>query len=107
MGNHTAGALIVGIAVAMNERRRENETARDVLSAAMDRAMSSSGFSTDVEFDDDATPDSPFGKLLIEVYKPESRDAGEYEDDDDGDGEGYDLYYDEVYGPFREEYGLC
>lgn len=102
MGNHTAGALIVGIAEAMYERRREGEEAKELLDAAMDKAQSSSGYSSDVEFDDAFDPGTSFRKLLIEVYKPVNRDEADYLDDDDG----WNLFYDEIHGPFSKEYGL-
>ncbi len=102
MGNHTAGALIVGFAETMYDRRQEGETAKEILDAAVEKAKASSGFSTDAEFDDSFDPGTTFRKLLIEVFTPAGRNPDDYTSDEGG----WELFYDEIHTAFSDEYGL-
>lgn len=101
MGNHDAGRAIVALATLAAERRLPDETALQILDIALDRADARGA---DAEFDDETQPDTAFGKLLTEAFAPDGKTADDYDAEDDDDGE---TWYNEVYRPFRERYGLC
>jgi hypothetical protein len=97
MGNHAAGAMIVTTVEAMADRRRPGESAMDILDAALAKVKASPGFSTDAEFDDAAQPETPFGQVITEAFGT----PGKVYDDPEGDD-----WYDDVYAPFAQRFGL-
>lgn len=95
MGNHSVGSAMVACAEIAADRRKDGETALDILDMAADK---SGVRGMDAEFDDAAYHDTPFRALLLEAF-------GEgYDPADDEDG---DHFYDRVWQPFSERYDLC
>lgn len=86
---------MVACAEIAAERRREGETALEILDMAADK---SGVRGMDAEFDDAAYDDTPFRALLLEAFG-EGYDA---ENDEWGDD-----FYDQVWKPFCERYNLC
>lgn len=95
MGNHAVGRAMVAIAESIAERRKEGETALDILDIAADR---SEVRGMDAEFDDAPYDDGPFRSLLLEAF------GEDYDPTTDSDGEGF---YEGVWRPFSERYDLC
>lgn len=96
MGNHAVGRAMVAIATTAAERRKEGESALDILDMAADRSEIRGA---DAEFDDACHEDGPFRDLLIEAFGNGASFA-DAEDDED-------AFYDQVLKPFDERYGLC
>ncbi|WP_439538720.1 hypothetical protein [Sphingomonas sp.] len=95
MGNHAVGAAMVACAEIAAERRRDGETALDILDMAADK---SGVRGMDAEFDDAAYDDTPFRALLLEAFGADyDAEADEYGDD----------FYDAVWKPFSARYDLC
>lgn len=99
MGNHAAGESFANMAKALASRRRDGETALEILDEAFKRADIDYG--CDAEFDDATSPGDPFYDLINEAFAPEGK---VYDFDDD---EQSDDWYDNVYTKFRERYKLC
>lgn len=97
MGNHAIGRAMVSIATALVERRREGETALDILDMAADRSEIRG---TGAEFDGACYEDDMFRDLLIEAFA----NGEEFDTDDDDE---MDAFYDRVIEPFSKRYGLC
>lgn len=95
MGNHAVGRAMVAVAETLAERRKDGETALDILDIA---AARSEVRGMDAEFDDAAYDETPFRDLLIEAF------GADYDPATDVDGEGF---YEGVWRPFRERYDLC
>ncbi|OAN52839.1 hypothetical protein [Sphingobium sp. TCM1] len=95
MGNHAVGRAMVAIAETIAERRKDGETALEILDIAADR---SEVRGMDAEFDDAADDDTAFRALLLEAF------GEDYDPATDVDGEGF---YEGVWRPFTERYGLC
>lgn len=98
MGNHSIGRAFVAAAEIAASRRRENETALDILDEA---AIRTEIRGADAEFDDAPYEDGLFRSLLIEAFCPD------YEPVEDEDGDDSSDFYDRVYEPFSERYSLC
>lgn len=94
MGNHAVGRAMVAVAETLADRRREGETALDILDIAAD---GSGVRGRDAEFDDAGWEDGPFRSLLLEAF------GADYDPSTDVDGEGF---YEGVWRPFRERYDL-
>lgn len=103
MGNHTAGRYVVMAATLIAERRADGETALDILDKAVAKAKENYDYSPDIEFDDDARPGEPFGDLLTEAFNPDYNP----EHDIDADGDEGEVWFDTVYMPFKQRYGMC
>jgi len=95
MGNHAVGRAMVVVAETIAERRKEGETALDILDIAADR---SEVRGMDAEFDDAGFEDGAFRSLLLEAF------GKDYDAATDEDGEGF---YEGVWRPFSERYDLC
>lgn len=95
MGNHAIGRAMVAVAEVAYERRREGETALDILDEAAKRSEVNG---MDAEFDDAPYEDGPFRSLLIEAFAP----GKDFSDDEDGDD-----FYEEVWDKLRIRYNLC
>ena len=120
MGNNRLGATFARIAETMVDRRREGETALEILDAAAEAAEIRG---MDMDFDDQNRPDQPLGLLMFEAFAPNGvKDAERYasleESIDDGDLEPgsaeleaaqteFDSLYQAVHGSFRKRYRLC
>ena len=96
MGDHTAGGLFVKIATALDSRRKEGETALQILDEAFER--SEIGYGRDAEFDDATSPGHTFYDLINEAFN----DGTLYEEIEDA----MDAWYDDVYGGFKKRYQL-
>jgi len=94
MGNHTVGAAMVACAEIAADRRKDGETALDILDMAADR---SGVRGMDAEFDDAPYDETPFRALLLEAF------GKDYDAATDSDGEGF---YEGVWRPFSERYDL-
>jgi hypothetical protein len=133
MGNQTAGTMIAQQVRRLVERRKD-ESAIDLLDAAMAWAKAQSGFSSDAEFEAedpdrpghghpdyanerDPHPKSALGLLMVEAFAPNGlEDLPRYEamltgtapgaDPSDEDA-AQDAWYDEVCDPFKARYDLC
>lgn len=95
MGNHSIGRTFVAAVEIAAERRREGETALEILDDAAERTEIRGA---DAEFDDAPYEEGLFRQLLIEAFAPD------YTADDDEYG---DVFFDTVYEPFSQRYGLC
>jgi len=120
MGNNRLGASMASITEALVPRRREGETALDLLDAAADAAGIRG---MDADFDGQDRPGEPLGDLLFEAFSPNGiADIERYEEVsqsiDDGEVEygtpeheaaqaEFDAMYEAVYGGFRKRYDLC
>lgn len=98
MGNHTAGAMIVALAVTMAERRRDGETAMQILDTAVKAAQESGSYSSDTEYDDAPFEEGPFRSLLIEAFG----NGDTFAEDEDGE-----RFFDTCYWPFKQRTGQC
>lgn len=102
MGNHTVGRAFVAVATSISARRKDGETALDILDQAAD---ASEVRGMDAEFDDAIMPGEPMWDLIVEAFgegKPFTID-----EDLDDDEEGWDAFYDGPYAKFNARYGLC
>ena len=97
MGNHAAGNAFANIAKALASRRKEGETALEILDEAFER--SGIGHGCDAEFEDATMPGDVFYDLINEAFN----DGQCYNDPDDA----FEAWYDDVYAKFRERYKLC
>ena len=120
MGNNRLGATFAKIAETMVARRREGETALEILDAAAGAAEIRG---MDMDFDDQDRPSEPLGLLLFEAFAPNGvQDAERYAsleesiDDDEleyGSPEHeaaqteFDAMHEAVHGAFRKRYELC
>lgn len=94
MGNHQIGRDIVSTAVAMREAAAIK---------ILDRACEGC-WGADAEFDDEAHPSTPFGRILNDAFA-----AGKdfiTQDPTNTEWEHEEAWYDEVMTPFRNRYGL-
>lgn len=98
MGNHDAGHKIVIAATLMSERRRDGESAIEILDRAVEIA---DAMGADAEFDDDANLDTPLGTLITEAFAPSGRIYDPESEDDQ------DAWYDDCYQAFSDRFGLC
>ena len=96
MGNDDASAAMVRIATNLAARR---QTALEILDIACSHHRA-----CDAEFDDDAIPGTVFGDLTTEAFMPE---VGKPDCLVISTGDGFDWWYENVYGKFSERYGLC
>lgn len=101
MGNHDAGRAMVAVGCALaDQREKTGQSAREILDIACKDYRG-----CDAEFDDDAHPDYPFGKLITEAFMPE---GGPPEGMDSFTTEdGSDWWFENVYKKFSDAYGLC
>ena len=97
MGNHAVGRAFVAVATKISERRKEGETAIQILDEAAD---ASDVRGMDAEFDDAIMPGEPMWDLIVEAFG-DGQPFTINEDDD------WDTFYDGPYTKFRERYGLC
>ena len=120
MGNNRLGATFAKIAETMVARRREGETAMEILDAAAEAAEIRG---MDMDFDGQDGSDEPLGLLLFEAFAPNGvADAKRYEklsqSIDDGELEygstehdaaqdEFDAMHEAVHGAFRQRYELC
>lgn len=95
MGNHSIGRAFVAAVTMAAKRKREDETALAIFDEAAELTEIRGA---DAEFDDAFNEDGPFRTLAIKAFAPD------FKGDDDEDGE---RFYEAVYRPFRERYGLC
>lgn len=101
MGNHAVGRAMVACAEIAVERRKDGETALDILDMAADK---SGVRGMDAEFDDAFLPGQPMFELVVEAFG----DGEDFsEPDADGEDEFWDRFYDGPYAKFNERYGLC
>ncbi len=98
MGNHAVGRAFVAIATVANERRKEGESALDILDLAADQSEIRGA---DAEFDDAIEPGEPVFDLIIEAFGEGK--VFTFGDDD----EGWDAFYDGPYAAFNQRYSLC
>lgn len=103
MGNHTIGHAFAACAVMANKRRREGETALDILDEAAD-ATEVRGM--DAEFDDATMFGEPFCDLIIEAFGDPAEFKASYDDDAESEA-AYGRFYDGPYEAFRRRYQLC
>lgn len=103
MGNHAIGRAFVACAVMADKRRREGETALEILDEAAD-ATEVRGM--DAEFDDATMLGEPFCDLIIEAFGDPGDFKASYEDDDESEA-AYERFYDGPYQAFRKRYQLC
>lgn len=101
MGNHAAGRAMVGTAVALaDSRSRTGLSALEILDAACRPHEN-----CDAEFDDEARPETVFGKLITEAFHtaeiPPAPERNPADDD-----EYADWWWDHYYDPFRKRYNL-
>lgn len=94
MGNHSVGRAMVACATIAAERRKEGETALDILDLA---AEQSEIRGMDAEFDDAFMPGEPMYNLVVEAFG-----GGAFQDDEDGE-----AFYEGPYSEFRQRYELC
>jgi len=87
---------MVACATIAADRRKEGETALDILDLA---AEQSEVRGMDAEFDDAFMPGEPMYNLVIEAFG----DGGEYPDTEEGE----EAFYDGPYSQFRKRYALC
>lgn len=99
MGNHAAGDAFANMAKALASRRRNGETALEILDEAFEK--SGIGHGCDAEFEDATSPGDPFYDLINEAFAPVGK-VYDFNDDDS-----YDEWADDVYSKFRERYKLC
>jgi len=120
MGNNRLGATFAKIAETMVARRREGETALEILDAAAEAAEIRG---MDMDFDGQDMSDEPLGRLLFEAFSPngvadierydavsQSIDDGELEygsPEHDAAQAEFDAMDEAVYGEFRKRYELC
>jgi hypothetical protein len=119
MGNNRLGATMASVTEAMVGRRREGETALELLDAAADAAGIRD---MDADFDGQDDAEEPLGRLLFEAFAPNGTDdIPRYLElmyaIDDGDVEEgpaldaaqkeFDALQEAVYDGFRKRYGLC
>jgi len=111
MGNHSIGAAMAAVAATMADRRRDGETALEILDAAAD---ASGVRGMDAEFDDAREPGQPLGDLIFEAFAPNGladreryNELNEASFDDDAAMEAFDALYDATYGAFSKRYKLC
>lgn len=134
MGNHTAGRLIADYAAMLVQTRGPDQSALDVLDAAVAKAKANPGFSPDAEFesqdpndptsthpefimDTDPHPSSPLGMLMLEAFAPNgTADVERYRpmlegtpdgEEDEAEETACERFWEEVKDPFRARYGLC
>lgn len=86
---------MVAVAEVAGERRREGETALEILDEAADR---SEVRGMDAEFDDAGHEDGLFRSLLIEAFG----EGDDFADDEEGE-----RFYDTCWTKFRKRYELC
>ena len=100
MGNHDAGHAMVQIATALAAQRgKTGQTPLEILDIACSEYRG-----CDAEFDDDAVPSTTFGELITEGFMPE---GGKPDGLDLSTEDGFEWWYENVYGKFSERYGLC
>jgi hypothetical protein len=120
MGNNRLGATFAKMAETIVARRREGETALEILDAAAEAADIRG---MDMDFDGQDSTSEPLGRLLFEAFSPngvadierydevsESIDDGEFEygsEEHDAARTEFDAIYEAVYGEFRKRYELC
>lgn len=102
MGNHAIGVAFVAVAVAMAERRREGETALEILDQAADK---SGVRGMDAEFDDDIMIGEPFANLIVEAFGEGETFA--HGGDDDENERVETAFYEGPYLKFNKRYELC
>jgi len=100
MGNHAIGRAFVAAATIAAERRREGETAIQILDEAADRTEVRG---MDAEFDDAFLPGEPMFALVVEAFG----DGADFSEPDEGEcDEFWDRFYGGPYAKFRERYDL-
>jgi len=103
MGNHAVGGAFVACAMIAAGRRRDGETAMQIL----DEVADASGVrGMDAEFDDATCFGTPFCDLIIEAFGDPRDFKARYEDDQESE-EAYQRFQDGPYDAFRERYRLC
>lgn len=103
MGNHAVGRAFVAYAAAIAKRRREGETAIEIL----DEAAEASGVrGMDAEFDDATCFGEPFCDLIIEAFGNPDEFKAVYDDEEESE-EAYIRFQNGPYDAFRNRYGLC
>lgn len=101
MGNHAVGRAMVACAEIAAERRKDGESALDILDMAADK---SDVRGMDAEFDDAFLPGTPMFALVVEAFG--EGQAFDEPDEDDCD-DFWDRFYDGPYAKFSERYELC
>ncbi len=103
MGNHAVGRAFVACATIAAKRRREGETALEILDEAAD---ASDVRGMDAEFDDATCFGEPFCDLIIEAFGDPDDFRSSYEDEDESE-EAYIRFQNGPYEAFRNRYELC
>ena len=99
MGNHDVGRAMAAAArgfwAGNEDAPVTKEKALKVLDAAAEQFRGA-----DAEFDDEADPEQPLGRLLVIAFGPYPAPGQE----PDADGEGW---YEGIYRPFSDRYNFC
>lgn len=95
MGNHAVGKAMVAVAETAAERRKDGETALDILDMAADKSDIQGA---DAEFDDAIAPGTVMYGLIVEAFG----EGASFDGEDDED-----RFYDGPYAAFQQRYGLC
>lgn len=93
MGNHDVGRAMDRTARLLIGRRKEGESALELLDAICEPYRGS-----DAEFDDALFYGEPLAELALEAFAP----GQSFDDDIDGEG-----FYEGVIRPFRKRYDFC
>ena len=101
MGNHDAGRAMVNTALALLDASQDMEPMK-ILDVACEPWRGA-----DAEFDDEMFWDRPFGQLIQKAFEPPGFDFDPTRVTPEGFRVDEDMWFDQIYEPFRKRYNLC
>ena len=105
MGNHDVGKAFASVFEAISADLERSS--REQVLAVMD-SVGRHYKGIDAEFDDYDDPSHPFGQALIKAFAPDGFPPVPSDDASDAEQDSWhDLWYEQVYKPFKERYDFC